>query len=217
MAIKAAGLRLQLCAAATNTDTMNSRGRKINDLQKWRRGWDLNPRYGFPYARFRGECFQPLSHLSADREARLAEELPEPQCCAGSGCSAIQNSRRGRHSTACGEKLLQKRGTLLLQNPRGDLHPVVQLRMGQHFKARAHRAAFRIVRAIDDPRHTRLYNGAGAHGARFKRYVQGRAAQPVISFASCSLAQGHDFRMRSRIAIANRAVSPVPKNFSLAH
>ena len=31
MAINAAGLRLQLCAAATNTDIMNSRGRKIND------------------------------------------------------------------------------------------------------------------------------------------------------------------------------------------
>ncbi len=30
-----------------------------------RRGWDSNPRYGFPYARFRGEYFQPLSHLSA--------------------------------------------------------------------------------------------------------------------------------------------------------
>src|SRR6266481_3117075 len=35
----------------------------IYDL--WRRGWDSNPRYGFPYARFRGEYFQPLSHLSA--------------------------------------------------------------------------------------------------------------------------------------------------------
>src|SRR5437867_13399608 len=31
----------------------------------WRRGWDSNPRYGFPHARFRGECFQPLSHVSA--------------------------------------------------------------------------------------------------------------------------------------------------------
>jgi hypothetical protein len=41
------------------------KGRNINDLQKWRRGWDSNPRYGFPYARFRGEYFQPLSHLSA--------------------------------------------------------------------------------------------------------------------------------------------------------
>src|ERR1700722_20508099 len=34
-------------------------------LLRWRRGWDSNPRYGFPYARFRGEYFQPLSHLSA--------------------------------------------------------------------------------------------------------------------------------------------------------
>jgi hypothetical protein len=32
---------------------------------KWRRGWDSNPRYGFPHARFRGEYFKPLSHLSA--------------------------------------------------------------------------------------------------------------------------------------------------------
>src|SRR5216683_5479429 len=79
MAIKAAGLRLQLCAAATNTDTMNSRGRKINDLQKWRRGWDLNPRYGFPYARFRGECFQPLSHLSAVGFTRLSDDLASRQ------------------------------------------------------------------------------------------------------------------------------------------
>src|SRR5580700_4723874 len=36
----------------------------IGDLKLWRRGWDSNPRYGFPYARFRGEYFQPLSHLS---------------------------------------------------------------------------------------------------------------------------------------------------------
>jgi hypothetical protein len=50
------------------------KGREINDLQKWRSGWDLNPRYGFPHARFRGECFQPLSHLSAVvRQPILAE------------------------------------------------------------------------------------------------------------------------------------------------
>src|SRR6266851_8917126 len=50
------------------------KGREINDLQKWRRGWDSNPRYGFPHARFRGECFQPLSHLSAVvRQLILAE------------------------------------------------------------------------------------------------------------------------------------------------
>src|SRR5437016_1807608 len=37
----------------------------IGVFELWRRGWDSNPRYGFPYARFRGEYFQPLSHLSA--------------------------------------------------------------------------------------------------------------------------------------------------------
>src|SRR5258707_14853486 len=45
----------------------------------WRRGWDLNPRYGFPYARFRGECFQPLSHLSAVGFTRLSDDLASPQ------------------------------------------------------------------------------------------------------------------------------------------
>src|ERR1700719_1971975 len=50
-------------------------------VEKWRRGWDLNPRYGFPYARFRGECFQPLSHLSAVGKARLADELAQRQRC----------------------------------------------------------------------------------------------------------------------------------------
>src|SRR5258708_30623051 len=55
----------------------------MNNLSRinWRRGWDLNPRYGFPYARFRGECFQPLSHLSAVGEARLADELADRQRC----------------------------------------------------------------------------------------------------------------------------------------
>jgi hypothetical protein len=36
----------------------------------WRRGWDSNPRYGYPYAAFRVRCFQPLSHLSAAEGAR---------------------------------------------------------------------------------------------------------------------------------------------------
>ncbi len=60
-------LSLQLCAAATNTDTMNSREGKINDLQKWRRGWDSNPRLSFPNTRFPSVLLKPLGHLSAPR------------------------------------------------------------------------------------------------------------------------------------------------------
>jgi hypothetical protein len=31
----------------------------------WRREWDSNPRYGFPYTRFPSERLQPLGHPSA--------------------------------------------------------------------------------------------------------------------------------------------------------
>src|SRR5215510_2756043 len=44
---------------------------------EWRRGWDSNPRYGFPHARFRGECFQPLSHLSAVGNFKISRPLRE--------------------------------------------------------------------------------------------------------------------------------------------
>jgi hypothetical protein len=43
---------------------------------EWRRGWDSNPRYGFPYARFRGEYFQPLSHLSAVVASSILARVP---------------------------------------------------------------------------------------------------------------------------------------------
>src|SRR5271167_929332 len=33
-------------------------------LKSWRRGRDLNPRYGCPYAAFRVRCIRPLCHLS---------------------------------------------------------------------------------------------------------------------------------------------------------
>ncbi len=52
--------------------------------QKWRRGWDSNPRYGFPHARFRGEYFQPLSHLSAAvADLIVAERCVFRQCNGG--------------------------------------------------------------------------------------------------------------------------------------
>src|SRR3974377_392116 len=73
---RAEGFRLHR-SAATGSWMQGARGRCENVWrkthesgllrisEKWRRGWDSNPRYGSPYARFRGEYFQPLSHLSA--------------------------------------------------------------------------------------------------------------------------------------------------------
>src|SRR5439155_21181145 len=85
----------------------------IGVFRLWRRGWDSNPRYGFPYARFRGEYFQPLSHLSAVvRGLIVAERYVFRQSgsgrfvngmgstgrslCTGNGRRASRKSRRGR-------------------------------------------------------------------------------------------------------------------------
>ena len=43
------------------------RHRPLGDLSavcRWRRGWDSNPRYGYPYTAFRERHLQPLGHLS---------------------------------------------------------------------------------------------------------------------------------------------------------
>src|ERR1700739_1568071 len=40
----------------------------------WRRGWDSNPRYGFPYTRFPSERLQPLGHLSGPANGRRTIE-----------------------------------------------------------------------------------------------------------------------------------------------
>ena len=36
-----------------------------NRNEKWRRGWDLNPRWSFPHSGFRDRCTKPLCDLSA--------------------------------------------------------------------------------------------------------------------------------------------------------
>ena len=43
------------------------RHRPLGDLSGWwwRRGWDSNPRYGYPHTAFRERHLQPLGHLSA--------------------------------------------------------------------------------------------------------------------------------------------------------
>jgi hypothetical protein len=53
----------------------------------WRREWDSNPRYGFPYTRFPSVLLQPLGHLSAldprgfalGLSTRLLEWLVSPE------------------------------------------------------------------------------------------------------------------------------------------
>lgn len=52
------------------TNSLKNNGNFVN----WRRGRDLNPRYGCPYAAFRVRCIRPLCHLSS-RGAVLSAPL----------------------------------------------------------------------------------------------------------------------------------------------
>src|SRR3954447_25493856 len=46
-------------------------------IEIWRRGRDSNPRYPLRYVRFRGGSFQPLTHLSGEKQLSVAVgELP---------------------------------------------------------------------------------------------------------------------------------------------
>src|SRR5260370_30419288 len=95
----------------------------MKEIQKWRRGWDSNPRYGFPYARFRGEYFQRLSHLCAVGKGRVADELAERQRCVDidarnrtgkfekrpsqKAAATTAGAIKSLSSAACAEELLQ--------------------------------------------------------------------------------------------------------------
>src|SRR5262245_47090138 len=98
---------------------------------KWRRGWDSNPRYGFPHARFRGECFQPLSHLSAVGLSRLTDDSAQQQR------RSVRVLVNARNLAAGCEKLLQDIRALFGKNTRSNFHLVIELCMRKYRKTRS--------------------------------------------------------------------------------
>ena len=116
--------------------------------REWRRGWDSNPRYGFPHARFRGEYFQPLSHLSAVRNFILAERSPLGLCCVAHKLPRITSGFRGDSAAGCKEGLEQGTG-FFGEDAWGDFDLMVELGAGEEFEGGAEGAAFWIVSAID--------------------------------------------------------------------
>ena len=150
-------------------------------LLDWRRGWDSNPRYGFPYARFRGEYFQPLSHLSAVvAELIVAERCvfrqsgrghyrtlwqcvgkyraESMQCCWTAGASRKSRMHRLKRVSLAArcEERLDDGCTFGGEDARSDFHLMIKARVGEDFEARADGAAFGIVGAVDETRDTGL-------------------------------------------------------------
>ncbi len=95
----------------------------------WRRGWDSNPRYGFPHARFRGEYFQPLSHLSAVVGFILSNASQFR--LSSKDHRYVMDYSANNSLTPCGEERLQQRGGLLGKYTGCHFHLVIQFGAGQ--------------------------------------------------------------------------------------
>jgi hypothetical protein len=67
-----------------------------SSVLNWRREWDSNPRYGFPYTRFPSERHQPLGHPSAT----LRDAAWSAQSCGGR--TIVTGSGLARHCRAIG-------------------------------------------------------------------------------------------------------------------
>lgn len=83
---------------------------------------------------------------------------------------------------------------------------MIHARMIENREAGADRAAFGIVRAIDEALNASLHHRAGAHRARLDGDVYRRARETIIPHGFCRSAERDHFRVRRRIAIGNRAV-----------
>src|SRR5260370_17879871 len=211
------------------------KGRKINDLQKWRRGWDSNPRYGFPYARFRGEYFQPLSHLSAVvADLIVAERCVfrqsgrrlyanalasiELSLCNAAGRGAARKSRMRRLKplllAACSEERLDDGGTFGGEDARSNFHLMIKARVGEDFEAGADGAALGIVGAVDETRDAGLEDCARTHAAGLDSDVERSISKAVVAKKASGFAQSHDFGVGGRITIADGPVARTGKNLA---
>jgi hypothetical protein len=67
-------------------------------LSSWRREWDSNPRYGFPYTRFPSVRLKPLGHPSA----RLRPQYSPARSSDKPACPAQLAAPRGRGTASVG-------------------------------------------------------------------------------------------------------------------
>src|SRR5437016_6078312 len=184
-------------------------------FKKWRRGWDSNPRYGFPYARFRGEYFQPLSHLSAVvtglivAERYVFRQSGSGRFVNGMGSTGRSlctgNARRGiakiasecalRHAllAAFSEERLDDGCAVGGEDSGSDFYLMVEARVGEDFETGADGAALGIVGAVDEARDTGLDDGTRAHAARLDGDIQCRIGKAIVAKTAGGFAQSDDF------------------------
>lgn len=66
-----------------------------------------------------------------------------------------------------------------------------------------HRAALRILGAVDQPTYARVTDRASAHGARLQRHIERQAAQPIVASLSPRSAESQNLCVGCRVVQAN--------------
>ena len=155
-------------------------------LNCWRRGWDSNPRYGYPYNGFRDRPIRPLWHLSvrAHVACRLATATwkgpnrPETRDDRSSRCCCRQLTYRLRHLYCAAQGFLRLAARLWA--------PVFQPRIwtdNAHVRGHSHgrqaisRGAERHHRDREDRRQARRYRRA-RRGSSARRRWRPQDGQP---------------------------------------
>jgi hypothetical protein len=76
---------------------------------------------------------------------------------------------------------------------------------------------FWISRPINDTTDAGMHDRPGTHGARFKGYEQFAPRQAVIPQNSRRIAQGGNFGVRGRIALADWRIEATPDDLAIQH
>ena len=157
----------------------------------WRRGWDSNPRAGYPTRRFRGAPVTttsvPLRIQFGGAEAQLY------------GATVDRLSRKNSWD---------RRAALGLQHAACDKHTMVERRVVERSHDRPNRPGARLRCPVHERGDASMYECSGTHQARLHGRVERRTAQPVVAQRASGVAKCHDLRMRGRIRSTNRLVEP---------
>src|ERR1043165_6067232 len=197
----------------------------------WRRGWDSNPRNGFPFTAFPVLPVQSLLHLSsiANWQSKIGNQCWRRGWDSNPRWALTHSGFRDRCTnplcdlsaslfcSSAPEKFLHECAAFRLQHSRTDPDPVIQEIRVADAKATHDCSRSLIRRAVDQTTHTRLYQSSRAHRTRLDRRINIHAGEPVISKLTGGFAKSNDFSVGCRIAVGTRAVSGKSDEFVFAN
>ncbi len=117
-------------------------------------------------------------------------------------------------SSPRGEEVPQQDGRGRFADAGNNFGPMMTGRLGEHSRAVIDTSPFGIGRRIDEADEAGLCDGAGTHGAGFKRDVDLGALQTVSTKHCTGHANRDDFRMGCRVEVAASAVCPFADDLS---